>query len=783
METMNLMDLISQNSEIFKEELNGVIDTSFKGLEDTEKYNSILMNTIERSKRSALLKQSQVVAAATEFLESKKNKSLILSAEMGTGKTDMGIKISMSDKMVPVWMIVCPPHLVKTWQEELAENYRDPSAYKVVIVRRWEDIAPYAKRNLWNDGVKYYFLISRESLKLSYPREAAVVIKKQQIEVEETLDGETFTTSKVVKTACCPECGEIIKEGSEDYIDLEKLPLKCSAEISTHKKDEDGEVITKICGASLRKPSQEVSQKMRTRESVADFIFKRFTKGSYNVILDEMHEYKGGDTGQGNAMGRLVANARKTLGLTGTLMNGYASSLFYILYRMNPSFMKNELGFDYREVKRFVGLYGAYEEEYSAKEINIEGKVTRKGRKTKMKERPKISPHMLSLLMGMTIFLKLEEIKMPNNLQLPPYEEIVDLVEMEDELKYPYLDYLGEITSKLRKNKALLGNLATDAIAIPDMPFVVRSAQNECFYKPKFTREEFGLTNKEKRLVENVRSELEQGRDCLVYITFSQQQVAKDLVEILTNALPSKTIKFLPSTVPAAKRKEWIEKNPCDVLIANPELVKTGLTLLNFVTIIFYETTYNVFTLKQASRRSWRIGQTKEIKVIFMAYADTPQHKALELIGAKIAAANSLEGKLSGDDDLSSMGEDDDNIQLALAKSILNSESTSKEIQTTSIKNFGSDREFNSFELYYQELLDQYKNNKEEPIIVEEEKEESTQSVVTDTYNEEVSYVAIIGKGRKSKRVKVTTPTNNLFDFQDELEATNGKLVQLAFDF
>lgn len=419
--------------------------------------------------------------------------------------------------------------------------------------------------------------------------------------------------------------------------------------------------------------------------------------------------YKGGDTGQGNAMARLVSNARKTIGLTGTLMNGYASSLFYILYRLNPSLMKKELGFDYNQVKNFVSTYGAHEETVEASEISSEGIVTRMGKRISLKEKPKISPHMLSVLMGMTIFLKLEEIKMPNNLQLPPYEEIVDLVEMEAELKKPYMAYLSEITSKIKKNKALLGNLATDAIAIPDMPFTPRSAQDVCYYEPTITREDFGLTNKEKRLIKNVRLELEQGRDCLVYITFSNQQVATDLQNILGDAFPNKTVKFLPSTVPAAKRKEWIKKNPSDVLICNPELVKTGLTLLNFVTIIFYETTYNVFTLKQASRRSWRIGQTEDIKVIFMAYADTPQHKALELIGAKIGAANSIEGKFSGDDDLSSMGEDDDNIQLALAKSIIGEASASRDIKMTSIQNFGGDRDFNPFELYYQELLD---NNK-----------------------------------------------------------------------
>lgn len=714
--TQPLEELISNNTDIFREELKEVIKPTFTGLENPHKYNSILQNTIEQSKRSSLLKQAEVVSAATEYLESKKNKSLIISAEMGSGKTDMAIKISLSKKLCPVYMVVCPPHLVDTWKEELAENYRDPKAYKVIRVKRYEDIAPYAKRNLWKDGVKYYFIITRENLKLSYPKVPAVVIKRRYITTEKELDGQTVMLQQLVKVAKCPECDVTLKEGGEDFIYLDSLPKKCE------------------CGCVLRQNDKNRSRSLQTREAVADFIFKNFTKGSYNVILDEMHEYKGGDTGQGNAMARLVTNARKTIGLTGTLMNGYASSLFYLLYRLNPRLMKNELGFDYNQVKNFVSAYGAHEEIVEAKEVSHEGVVTRMGKRVSLKEKPKISPHMLSVLMGMTIFLKLEEIKMPNNLQLPPYDEIVDLVEMEKELKGPYLSYLSDITSKIRTNKALLGNLATDAIAIPDMPFLPRSAQDVCHYEPTTTREAFGLTNKEKRLIENVRGELDEGRDCLVFITFSNQQVATDLQSILREAFPNKTIRFLPSTVPAAKRKEWIKKNPSDVMICNPELVKTGLTLLNFTTIIFYETTYNVFTLKQASRRSWRIGQTVNIKVIFMAYADTPQHKALELIGAKIGAANSLEGKFSGEDDLSSMGEDDDNIQLALAKSIIGGSSSSRDIKMTSIQNFGGDREFNTFELYYQSLLDE--NSKLEQL--EDEKSAlKAELIETATKNEE----------------------------------------------
>jgi hypothetical protein len=38
-----------------------------------------------------------------------------------------------------------------------------------------------------------------------------------------------------------------------------------------------------------------------------------------------------------------------------------------------------------------------------------------------------------------------------------------------------------------------------------------------------------------------------------------------------------------------------------EVLITNPELVKTGLDMLEFPTIVFLTTGYNVYTLQQAA--------------------------------------------------------------------------------------------------------------------------------------------------------------------------------------
>ena len=47
------------------------------------------------------------------------------------------------------------------------------------------------------------------------------------------------------------------------------------------------------------------------------------------------------------------------------------------------------------------------------------------------------------------------------------------------------------------------------------------------------------------------------------------------------------------------------------VCICHPKLVQTGLDLLEFPTIFFVQTGYSIYTLRQASRRSWRIGQKR----------------------------------------------------------------------------------------------------------------------------------------------------------------------------
>ena len=98
------------------------------------------------------------------------------------------------------------------------------------------------------------------------------------------------------------------------------------------------------------------------------------------------------------------------------------------------------------------------------------------------------------------------------------------------------------------------------------------------------------------------------------------------------------------------------------------ELVKR-LDLLDFPVLLFYETGYSTYTLRQASRRSWRIGQKRPIRVGFLTYSETAQESCLRLMGKKLMASLPMEGKLHADG-LQSMDADDD-LLTAMARDLV----------------------------------------------------------------------------------------------------------------
>ena len=77
--------------------------------------------------------------------------------------------------------------------------------------------------------------------------------------------------------------------------------------------------------------------------------------------------------------------------------------------------------------------------------------------------------------------------------------------------------------------------------------------------------------------------------------------------------------------------------------------------------------------MRQASRRSWRIGQTQPARVVFMSYRSTLQADALKLVAKKLQSSLAVEGELP-EDGLAAFGDDGDDLLMALARKIVSGE-------------------------------------------------------------------------------------------------------------
>jgi hypothetical protein len=176
---------------------------------------------------------------------------------------------------------------------------------------------------------------------------------------------------------------------------------------------------------------------------------------------------------------------------------------------------------------------------------------------------------------------------------------------------------------------------------------------------------------KERRLVEEIKSSLELGRKVQVYAVYTQK---RDVTHRLESILAKEGIRVAVLTTQVApdEREAWYERqlrSGLQVCIAHPRLVQTGLDLLQMADIFFYETGYSIYTLRQASRRSWRIGQRNNVNVKFFHYTGTMQETCLKLMGKKLLVSLAMEGKFATEG-LQAIDEGDD-ILMAMARELV----------------------------------------------------------------------------------------------------------------
>lgn len=292
---------------------------------------------------------------------------------------------------------------------------------------------------------------------------------------------------------------------------------------------------------------------------------------------------------------------------------------------------------------------------------------------------PGFSPlGIMRYVLPITVFLKLREL---GDNVLPAYEEIFRPVEMTEAQKAVYQHMSNVLRDRMRRalstgDNTLTGLVTTTLLAWPDCCHTAetvywRSRQETLFFADAVFAED-ELSPKEADMLAVVQENLAQGRKCLVYSTYTD---SRDTVTRLQKLLQTAGIKaaVMRASVKADEREDWVADRLDDgieVVICNPELVKTGLDLLAFPTIYFMQTGYNVYTLMQAARRSWRIGQREDVRVYFAGYMDTAQQICLELMGQKIAVTQSTSGEMP-DSGLDILNQAEDSVEVQLAKRLL----------------------------------------------------------------------------------------------------------------
>jgi hypothetical protein len=636
--------------------------------------------------RKALPAQALAITGTAKYL--RKSKAARIVAECGAGKTYMALGTIhvLAEGRPSTTLVMCPSHITHKWAREALLTVPRARTFLIEDMRNGGD--PKKPHGICEVKLRKGKIVY-EGMRLSL----ADLRRMGRKEWSKRCSGPAFfITGKdkgklgyywehvFLKAKSGPNLGGVVNPDTGAAImDSERQKL---THLDFVDKIKLFESVTPPHGGATRYSALWQADRERIQRMAPIEYIGRYMGGWFDfAIADELHQLAG-DTAQGNGLGVLGRAAKRLIALTGTLMGGYADDLFNIFYRMEPHTMAGE-GFAYGGQGRrdFQQQYGVLET--IEKVRDTDNACSRATKKTiQVLKKPGASPLLFGkFLMNTTAFLSLEDIA--DN--LPRYDESVLSVEMDSELAKAYEELEEDIRSAIRShrgNKSLMSILLNTLLLYPDHPYGFGDIWARAFdpetkeyvkflvTTPKNLKED-GLYAKEHALVADIREELRQGRRCQVYATYTgEKDVTLRLESVLRQA--GFRVAVLRSSVATDKREDWYErqlKAGVEVVICHPKLVETGLDLLAFPTLYFYETGYSLHTLRQASRRSWRIGQRHAVRVKFVTYTGTMQETCLRLMGKKMLVALMMEGKFSGEG-LQSLDTDED-LMSAMARELV----------------------------------------------------------------------------------------------------------------
>ena len=409
------------------------------------------------------------------------------------------------------------------------------------------------------------------------------------------------------------------------------------------------------------------------RVSPAQFIKKHMKDWFDFAVLDEVHKFENGGTAQSIAAHALIRCSRKVLGLTGTISNGRADSLFYLLYMVEPRRMKR-LGFDYGDVMKFSKEYGSIETTYESKNDGdvIRNSVSRGRQIGQPRVKPGMSPRLVvDFLFDRAVFMDLSDM----GASLPELHEYAIGCELPDDVSEVYnhtITSMKEAYFHRKAGRGLMSSMLQYALAYPDKPYgfndVIHPYNDDdliCHIPDCEQYRDGELLPKERKTVEIINNEISEGRNCFVYCAFTgsaEMNVTKRLKDVIETHcnLKGKVLIMEAASPKATERELYIKQKAAEgykVIICNLKLVETGLDFCfdykgahyNFPTLIFQQMTYELSVVWQASRRHYRLSQTEECRTYYLYTERTLQQAAVQIMAEKQVAAAAVQGKFSAD--------------------------------------------------------------------------------------------------------------------------------------
>ena len=642
---MNLAELLDRYGEAITK---AVIDT-YPPLYDAEVRRASDADT-RRLLRRPLGAQADAINGTV--LSLKRHPGTIVVGEMGTGKSYIAAAAAHLAGCQRV-LILCPPHLVNKWRREILQTV--PGA-RASIVRTIGDLDHVRRQG----DATQFVICSRERAKLGYRWVPAVVERRSRDADERLTRGDD---GRIVRLLCCPTC-------FVPATDEEDVPLVW-ADLRAKKRR------CRACGG----PLWQADRTGPRRVALADYVRHRMPRFFELAILDEGHEYKARGSAQGLAAESVAGACAMTLTLTGTLFGGYSSTLFYLLWRFSPA-VRREFG--YREEPKWISRYGIVER-VMKKHPDAYGEDGRHSKRrtyqTRTVEKPGISPAVLFHLIGNTVFLRLSDVAN----DLPSYTEQVAVCALDrrhDPEALSQASCYQRLASELRQataaalnagSKRLLAAYLQALLAYPDActrgeTVVDPTSGSVIAHAPALPADR--LYPKELALVELALRERARGRRLLVYITHTERRDISPRLRTVLEREGLRVAVLKSDTVAADRREEWLAARVgegVDVLICHPRLVQTGLDLIDWPSISWYQTDFSIYVMRQASRRSWRIGQRQPVEVTHLVYEGTLQAQALVLVAAKMRSSLMIEGEIP-EDGLAAIEGDGQDILLALAR-------------------------------------------------------------------------------------------------------------------